>query len=105
MILYNVTINIDYDCHDDWLKWMKQKHVPDVLNTGLFISAKICKIHAEEQGGKSYSIQYLLKSESDYTIYQKDYAEKLQIEHTEKFQGKFVAFRTLLEVVYEQQSK
>ena len=36
---------------------------------------------------------------------QKEYAKKLQVEHTEKFQGKFVAFRTLLEVVYEQQSK
>ncbi|MAP01933.1 MAG: hypothetical protein CMD01_03850 [Flavobacteriales bacterium] len=103
MILYNVTINIDYDCHDDWLKWMKQTHVPDVLDTGLFINAKICRIHAEEQGGVSYSIQYLLNSKSDYNTYQDLYAPKLQQEHTQKFSGKFVAFRTLLEVVYEKQ--
>ena len=71
MILYNITINIDYDCHLKWLKWMKDKHIPDVLNTGLFLNAKICRIHAEEQGGISYSVQYLLKNKSDYENYQK----------------------------------
>ena len=103
MILYNITINIDYDCHLKWLKWMKDKHIPDVLNTGLFLNAKICRIHAEEQGGLSYSVQYLLKNKSDYENYQKSHAQRLQKEHNTKFGGKFVAFRTLLEVVYEKQ--
>ena len=103
MILYNITINIDYDCHLKWLKWMKDKHIPDVLNTGLFLNAKICRIHAEEQGGISYSIQYLLKNKSDYENYQKSHAQRLQKDHNIKFGGKFVAFRTLLEVVYEKQ--
>lgn len=103
MILYNITINIDYDCHLKWLEWMKDKHIPDVLNTGLFLNAKICRIHAEEQGGISYSIQYLLKNKSDYENYQKSHAQRLQKDHNIKFGGKFVAFRTLLEVVYEKQ--
>ena len=103
MILYNITINIDHDCHLKWLEWMKDKHIPDVLNTGLFLNAKICRIHAEEQGGISYSIQYLLKNKSDYENYQKSHAQRLQKDHNIKFGGKFVAFRTLLEVVYEKQ--
>ena len=56
MILYNITINIDYDVHDEWLEWMKQVHIPQVLKTGLFIENRICQIHAEEEGGRSYSI-------------------------------------------------
>ena len=101
MILYNVTINIDHDVHDEWLQWMKSKHIPDVLNTGLFIENRICRILAEEEGGKSYSIQYLLKNMADYNTYQDEYAASLQLEHTQKFEGKFVAFRTILEVVHE----
>ena len=69
MILYNVTVSIDYDIHQNWLKWMKEVHVPNVLATGLFIESKIAKIHAEEEGGISYSIQYLLKSWEDYHNY------------------------------------
>ena len=105
MILYNITINIDYDVHDDWLLWMKEVHVPDVLKTGLFLNAKICRIHAEEEGGKSYSIQYLLKNMGDYETYQKEFSSKLQQQHSTKYKGKFVAFRTILEVVHDQESK
>ena len=102
MILYNVTINIDEDIHESWLNWMKKNHLPDVLKTGLFIESKICRIHAEEEGGKSYSIQYLLKNWEDYNKYFDEFAAGLQKEHTQKYHGKFVAFRTVLEVVHEQ---
>ncbi len=101
MILYNVTINIDDDEHDSWLDWMKHVHIPDVLNTGLFIESKICRIHAEEEGGKAYSVQYLLNSWEDYEIYKSKYALKLQNDHARNFKGKFVAFRTILEVIHE----
>jgi len=104
MILYNITINIDSNVANVWLDYMKTKHISDVLKTGLFIECKLCRIHAEEDGGHSYSIQYFLKSLEDYNLYQKNFAEKLQIEHAEKFKGKFAAFRTLLEVIYEEEA-
>jgi hypothetical protein len=34
MILYNVTVSVDPEIHDEWLAWMKSKHIPDVLATG-----------------------------------------------------------------------
>lgn len=103
MILYNVTINIDDIVHDEWLNWMKKVHIPEVLNTGMFFDNKICKIHAESDGGISYSIQYLAKNWEDYNRYQDEFAPKLQKEHTLKYQGKFAAFRTILEVVHHEQ--
>ena len=102
MILYNVTISIDAAVEEEWLQWMKEIHIPDVMNTGVFIDNKICRIHAEEEDGKSYSIQYLAKSWNEYNQYQEQFALKLQQEHTLKFSGKFAAFRTILEVVHHQ---
>ena len=100
MILYNVTINIDDSVHDEWLEWMRSKHIPDVLSTGLFTESKLYRIRTEnEEEENTYSIQYFLRSMDDYKIYQKEYAEKLQFEHTEKFKDKFVAFRTIMELV------
>ena len=104
MILYNVTINIDESVVNLWLDYMKSKHISDVLKTGLFIKCKLCRIHAQEEGGHSYSVQYFLNSLDDYKLYQENFAEKLQTEHAEKFKGKFAAFRTMLEVVYEQEA-
>ncbi len=100
MILYNVTVNIDDSVHDEWLEWMRSKHIPDVLSTGLFTESKLYRIRTEhEEEENTYSIQYFLRSMDDYKTYQKDYAENLQSEHTEKFKDKFVAFRTIMELV------
>ena len=100
MILYNVTVNIDVTVHDEWLQWMKEIHIPEVMATGCFLENKICRILAEEEGGKAYSIQYFAPDMTTYIKYQTEFAPALQQEHTQKYGGKFGAFRTLLEVVH-----
>jgi|TARA_B110000977_G_scaffold40130_1_gene53979 hypothetical protein len=102
MIIYNVTVNIDETVHQEWLDWMNTKHIAQVMNTGLFTAAKMSKVLVEEQmGGLTYSIQYTCESIKKVDEYKAKFAPELQEEHTKKFQGKFVAFRTLLEVVNE----
>jgi hypothetical protein len=100
MILYNVTVNIDQDVSKQWLEWMINSHIPDVLSTGLFIENKVARIHAEEEGGLTYSIQYLSNSWDDYNTYQSKFAPKLQKEYQEKYGQKSVAFRTVLEIIH-----
>jgi len=100
MIVYSVTVNIEDDVHEEWLSWMKQKHIPDVLETGYFKGHRILRLLGDEDtGGVTYSIQYHCEGLEDYHSYQKKSAPKLQQEHTDKFRDKFVAFRTLLEVI------
>ena len=70
MIIYNVTVNVDEDVLPEWLKWMSRQHIPDVMKTGLFVECKLSKILAEEAGGKSYSVQYLLENWNNYHDYQ-----------------------------------
>jgi len=100
MILYNVTVNIDNAVADEWLKWMKEVHVPDVLRTGMFITNTIFRVLADEDsGGKTYSVQYTCESMEKYEQYREQFAPALQAEHTKKYNDRFVAFRTLLELV------
>ncbi|MGV6862487.1 MAG: DUF4286 family protein [Putridiphycobacter sp.] len=97
-VIYNVTVNIDHDVKDDWLKWMKEEHIPDVLDTGLFLEAKLSLIMAESDGGVSFSIQYMCENMADYEKYQNEHAPKLQLEHQKRWANKSAAFRTLLNV-------
>ncbi len=97
MILYNVTINIDDSVHDEWLEWMKTKHIPDILRTGLFIENKFYKIKSDE--GNTYSLQYFFRSMDDYEKYITNFAPAFQAEHSEKYRDKFVVFRTIMESV------
>ncbi len=99
MIIYNVTINIEDDVHDDWLKWMKEIHVPEVMKTGLFLENRLLKLLMDEPQGKTYSIQYMVSNIADYDEYIEKHAPRLRKVLIERYPNKFVAFRTLLEVI------
>jgi len=102
MIIYNVTVNIEESVEQEWLQWMKDAHIPDVMKTGMFLSSKMTHVLVEEQmGGKTYSIQYTCENKETLDEYEQKYAPALQKDHNDKYQGKFVAFRTLLEVIHE----
>lgn len=102
MYIYNVTVNIDESVHDDWVKWMKEVHIPDVLATNLFIDNRFCRVMVEEEQGITYSVQYRVRDRETLQLYQEVYAAKLQQEHRARYEGKFVAFRTLLRIDHEQ---
>ena len=101
MILYNVTVNVEQSIEKEWLQWMRNEHILDVINTGLFQTAKIFQLLNVEQseGTNTYAIQYFAESKEDYEIYERDHADALRQEHLEKFGNRTVAFRTLMEEV------
>lgn len=102
MYIYNVTTNIDESVHDQWLKWMKEVHIPDVLATGKFLSAKMCKVLVEEElGGITYSVQFTTLDKETLQSYYDNNAAKLELDAMKLFPNKFVAFRTELEVIDE----
>lgn len=100
MYIYNVTVNIEDDVHEDWLHWMKTKHIPEVMATGCFVANRLLKVLSEiENNGSTYSVQYYFNRMEEYVRYQDKYAPALQDDHRERYKDKFVAFRTLLEIV------
>src|SRR5260221_5302894 len=59
MILYNVTFGIDREIEPEWVLWMKETHIPEMLSTGIFTGHKFYKVLSHEvEGTSSYCIQY-----------------------------------------------
>jgi Domain of unknown function (DUF4286) len=100
MIVYNITVNIDNDRAEDWLTWMRDVHIPDVMKTGCFLENRIFRVLADEDsGGKTYSVQYYCNSMKEFEQYESDFAAALRADHAQRYKDKFVAFRTFLEVI------
>ena len=101
MYIYNVTLSIDKSIHSEWLGWI-QHHIPEVLATGKFISAKLTQVLIEEEmDGVTYSVQYTANSREDLDSYYKEHADNFRTEGLRKFGDKMLAFRTELKVVNE----
>ncbi|MDI9311771.1 MAG: DUF4286 family protein [Limnohabitans sp.] len=102
MIIYNVTVNVHESVHDQWLDWMQNKHIAEVIATGKFSSAKLVKILVEEEmGGITYAVQYFTDSKETLQRYYDEDAPRLQAEGRQLFGDKTLPFRTELEVISE----
>lgn len=102
MYIYNVTTNVEDAIHDEWLKWMKEIHIPDVLATGKFLNAKMCKVLVEEDmGGTTYSVQFTTVDKATLEKYYVEDAAPLRQDAMRRFANQFVSFRTELEVISE----
>lgn len=101
MYIYNVTTNIQEDIHEQWLDWMRNVHIPEMLKTGKFSKALMSRVMVkEEMGGITYSVQYTTENEEMLQRYYNENAAELRSK-SKSFEGKLVAFRTEMKVVEE----
>ncbi|MBK8443104.1 MAG: DUF4286 family protein [Sphingobacteriales bacterium] len=100
MIIYNVTVKIEHGIESDWLQWMRNVHIPDVIKTGQFVGHRLCRLlEQDEEDGVTYAVQYFCNSLDNINKYREHYATALQAEHQRRYGNHYVAFRTILEVL------
>ena len=102
MVIYNVTVHVEAAIREDWLHWMQQSHIPQMLGTGKFSNARICRVHSgEEAGGYTYAVQYACRGFEQLQEYYDSHAERMRQQTAERFGDRCLAFRTELEIISE----
>jgi hypothetical protein len=100
MIIYNVTIKITNAIHADWLQWLKEVHIPDVIQTGCFTHAVILRLlETDETEGPTYAVQYFAESKGLYNNYIENQAGTMRQKSFDKWGDRFIAFRSVMQVV------
>ena len=100
MIIYNVTIKVDDSIAEEWLKWMQEEHLPEVLGTGCFSGYRLVRLlEVDDSEGPTYATQYNAASKADYNRYIQLHAAGLREKLQQKWGNGFIAFRSVMEVV------
>ena len=100
MIIYNVTIKVEWKIAEDWLQWMKQVHIPGIIKTGCFEKYQFVRLlQVDETEGPTYAIQYYAPSLHKYDDYLQHHAPLFRKQVSDKWGDKYIDFRTLMQVV------
>lgn len=99
MIIYNVTTIIEDDVHEEYVQYMKNVHIPEVMATGKFYSSNLLRLTEPVNDGITYCAQYITDDTTKLADYRENYSPKLQQDIQQKFANKFVSFRSVLEKV------
>lgn len=100
MFIYNVTTKVTHDIQQQWLQWIKEEHIPDIINTGCFTNATILQLlQVDDSEGPTYAVQYFAESKSQYNIYIEKFAPLMRQKALAKWGDKFIAFRSIMQVI------
>jgi hypothetical protein len=98
-VLYRVTIDVDADVADEWIAWMKEVHVPDVLREPGFSRAVIAREKKDDATAVRFVIDYTVESNALLDRYFAESAPRVRAEHEARFGGRARATRQVLEIV------
>jgi len=100
MLIYNVTLKVENEIVDKWVQWMTKVHMPEVMQTGLFVDSKLCRLlEQDEVEGVTYVAQYFCEGVEQYNKYISQYSQEMREKGIQLFGGRFIAFRTIMEVL------
>ena len=102
MFIYNVTTHVEPSIEKQWLDWMHEEHIPQMIKTGKFTRALLLKVKTDDDddsGGKSYATQFQCVDQSSFEAYLKEDVGILRKSAQEKFGEKILSFRTELELI------
>ncbi len=100
MIIYNVTTKVQWAIQEEWLQWMQEVHIPEMLDTGSFYDTRIMHLlDTDDDEGPTYAIQYFAHTIEDYQAYLAFYASTQRDKTVQKWGDQFIAFRSLMQTV------
>lgn len=101
MIVYNVTTKLTWSIHDNWVKWMKEVHMPEVVSTGCFTHSQLLRVlEIDEEEGPTYAAQYFAHSMEKKNEYIEKFATSLRNKVFNEWGNQFISFRSIMEVVH-----
>ena len=100
MFVYNVTIKVKAQIHQEWLEWLKEIHIPEVLQTGCFYNVTILQLlEIDDTEGPTFAVQYNAESKAAYNQYMEKHAAALRQKSFDKWGDAFIAFRSFMKIV------
>jgi hypothetical protein len=100
LYIYNVTTQVKEYIKVEWLEWMRDDFIPEMIATELFSHYRIVKIlDIDESDGPTYAIQYFTDNRAKYDQFVQIYSDKLSQKAIEKWKDKIFSFRSFMEVI------
>lgn len=100
MIIYNVTVKVEAGIADAWLEWLLNEHIPEIMATECFSDYKVVRLlEVDDTEGPTYAIQYHADSKALYNHYIIKHAEEMRQKSYDKWGERFIAFRSVMQIV------
>jgi hypothetical protein len=101
VIVYTVTSDVEAHAAPEWLAWMRNSHIPEVLATGCFSGCRIAELEepAPPPGYVTFVCEYTAPTAAILARYLEQFAPALRQSATARYGAAVRATRTVRRVI------
>ncbi len=100
MLIFNTTYLVSDKVHGVWLKWIREQHIPFMLDTTYFSQPQVARvITSDKQDGTSFSVQFLISDMRTLKLWNQQFSSSFQENCSQQFGPEVLFFTTVLEMV------
>jgi hypothetical protein len=98
MIIFNTTYCVPAKAFEQWHHWLKNIHLPQMQETGLFTEPRLCRIFTAEDAEDSYSLQFCTEEDS-LLQWKETFGKAFESDFSQRFGNNVLYFSTVMEVL------
>ena len=99
-IVYNITTQVEKSIAANWINWMLDIHIPEIIGTGIFIHHQVLKLSGiDENESETYAIQFYAATKKDLDDYLLIHAPAMNKKSHELWGDRIISFSTTMQVV------
>ncbi|MBA4139164.1 MAG: DUF4286 family protein [Segetibacter sp.] len=100
MMIYNVTMKVDWTIAEEWLQWMQEIYIREIISTGCFEKYQFVQLlQVDDTEGPTFAAQYYARTLGNYNHYLQNHASDFNDVIGKKWGDKCIAFGTLMKVM------
>lgn len=100
MLIFNITFLVNDNRVPEWLDWVRNEHIPFMLESGDFTESQLARVMSHQQDGSiSYSVQYRIADLKSLERWNHQYGTQLSGDCRSRFGEEVLFFSTTLKIL------
>ena len=100
MLIFNTTYLVSDKAHGAWLKWIRDQHIPFMLDSTYFSHPQVARvITSAGQEGTSFSVQFRVNDMRTLKMWNREFSAIFKENCSQEFGTEVIFFTTVLELV------
>jgi len=100
MLIFNTTYLVSDKAHGPWLKWIREQHIPFMLDSSYFSNPQVARvITSDKEDGTSFSVQFHVNDMRTLKLWNQQFSSAFQENCAQQFGTEVIFFTTVLELV------
>ena len=100
MIIYNITTQVTWSIHHQWIEWMIENRLPALMATGIFSHHQLVRLlEVDDEEGPTYALQLYVKNDRSIEDYKANHLPAHAQNEKTLWGDHVLSFSSLMEVI------